>query len=89
MPCSEELTGQGVGAKMERALDARGYGLVVTGHSLGAGTAALISLKLKERFPGKSACTAAPASHEADTDLLEAEGEGPGQASLLSCACAV
>ena len=53
--CSEELTGQGVGAKMERALDARGYGLVVTGHSLGAGTAALISLKLKERFPGKSA----------------------------------
>eukprot|EP00891_Asterochloris_glomerata_P004182 jgi/Astpho2/4182/Aster-x1205 len=57
---SEELTGQGVGAKMERALDARGYGLVVTGHSLGAGTAALISLKLKERFPGKSARMAVP-----------------------------
>lgn len=34
------------------ACAAQGYRLVVTGHSLGAGAAALISLKLRDRFEG-------------------------------------
>ena len=37
---------------MKKAIEEGGYQLVITGHSLGAGTAALIGLKLKERFPG-------------------------------------
>lgn len=43
-----------MGAKMAKALDGKDYQLVITGHSLGAGTAALIGLKLKDRFPGGS-----------------------------------
>ena len=39
---------------MAKALDGKNYQLVITGHSLGAGTAALIGLKLKDRFPGGS-----------------------------------
>ncbi len=39
---------------MAKALDGKDYQLVITGHSLGAGTAALIGLKLKDRFPGGS-----------------------------------
>ncbi|KAL3137504.1 hypothetical protein ABBQ38_004792 [Trebouxia sp. C0009 RCD-2024] len=46
-----ENTGEGVGAKMAKALDGKNYQLVITGHSLGAGTAALVGLKLKARFP--------------------------------------
>ena len=38
---------------MAKALDGKDYQLVITGHSLGAGTASLIGLKLKDRFPGK------------------------------------
>ena len=52
--CRNENTGEGVGAKMAKALDAKNYQLVITGHSLGAGTAALVGLKLKDRFPGHS-----------------------------------
>lgn len=52
--CREEASGEGVGAKMAKALDGKDYQLVITGHSLGAGTAALIGLKLKDRFPGLS-----------------------------------
>lgn len=37
---------------MAKALDGKNYQLVITGHSLGAGTAALVGLKLKARFPG-------------------------------------
>lgn len=47
----DEASGEGVGAKMAKALDGKNYQLVITGHSLGAGTAALIGLKLKDRFP--------------------------------------
>lgn len=53
MACRNENTGEGVGAKMAKALDGKNYQLVITGHSLGAGTAALVGLKLKGRFPGK------------------------------------
>ncbi len=52
--CRNEASGEGVGAKMAKALDGKNYQLVITGHSLGAGTAALIGLKLKARFPGQS-----------------------------------
>ena len=52
--CRNENTGEGVGAKMAKALDGKNYQLVITGHSLGAGTAALVGLKLKDRFPGYS-----------------------------------
>jgi len=52
--CRDEASGEGVGAKMAKALDGKDYQLVITGHSLGAGTAALIGLKLKDRFPGGS-----------------------------------
>lgn len=52
--CRDEASGEGVGATMAKALDGKDYQLVITGHSLGAGTAALIGLKLKDRFPGGS-----------------------------------
>ena len=39
---------------MAKALDGKKYQLVITGHSLGAGTAALVGLKLKARFPGQT-----------------------------------
>ncbi|BDA43045.1 probable Sn1-specific diacylglycerol lipase alpha [Coccomyxa sp. Obi] len=45
-----ENKGEAVGAVMQEKVDAKGYRLVVTGHSLGAGAAALISLKLRDRF---------------------------------------
>lgn len=54
--CRHEATGEGVGARMAKALDGKDYQLVITGHSLGAGTAALIGLKLKDRFPGAFRC---------------------------------
>ena len=44
--------GEKVGAKMQKEIDTKGYKLVVTGHSLGAGAAALISLKLRDNFEG-------------------------------------
>ena len=44
--------GEKVGAKMQKEIDTKGYKLVVTGHSLGAGAAALISLKLRDSFEG-------------------------------------
>ena len=37
---------------MNRKLDCKGWRLVITGHSLGAGAAALIALKLYGRFQG-------------------------------------
>ena len=36
-------------------LTLQGWKLVVTGHSLGAGVAALLSLRLRSSFPGKTA----------------------------------
>ena len=47
-----ETQGEAVGAIMSEQVDTKGYRLVVTGHSLGAGAAALISLKLRDRFEG-------------------------------------
>ena len=44
--------GEKVGAEMQKEIDTKGYKLVVTGHSLGAGAAALISLKLRDNFEG-------------------------------------
>ena len=44
--------GEKVGAEMQREIDTKGFKLVVTGHSLGAGAAALISLKLRDNFEG-------------------------------------
>ena len=41
-----------VAAIVQRKLDCRGWRLVVTGHSLGAGAAALIAMRLHSRFPG-------------------------------------
>ena len=40
-----------VAALMQRYLDCRNWRLVLTGHSLGAGAAALIALHLSGRFP--------------------------------------
>ena len=44
-------------ALMQRKLDCRNWRLVLTGHSLGAGAAALIALHLKGRFASAS-CSA-------------------------------
>ncbi len=46
--------GAKVGAEMQKEIDTKGYKLVVTGHSLGAGAAALISLKLRDNFEGEA-----------------------------------
>jgi pimeloyl-ACP methyl ester carboxylesterase len=39
-----------VAALVQRKLDCRGWRLVLTGHSLGAGAAALLALYLRSRF---------------------------------------
>ena len=46
--------GEKVGAKMQQEIDVKGFKLVVTGHSLGAGAAALISLKLRDSFDSEA-----------------------------------
>ena len=43
-----------------RRLHLEGWKLVMTGHSLGAGVAALISLKLRPAFPGGTLHAAHP-----------------------------
>lgn len=48
-----------VAALMQRKLDCRNWRLVLTGHSLGAGAAALIALHLKGRFASE-ACSQSP-----------------------------
>ena len=42
-----------VAAIMQRKLDCKGWRLVTCGHSLGAGAAALIALRLHDRFEGE------------------------------------
>ena len=39
---------------MQQEIDVKGFKLVVTGHSLGAGAAALISLKLRDSFDSEA-----------------------------------
>jgi hypothetical protein len=41
----------------------QGWKLVVTGHSLGAGCASLIAMKLRPRFPGRPALHPSPITH--------------------------
>ena len=48
-------------ALMQRKLDCRNWRLVLTGHSLGAGAAALIALHLKGRFASASCSQSPPA----------------------------
>lgn len=50
---ARQAAGHFVAAIMNRKLDCKGWRLVITGHSLGAGAAALIALKLYGRFQGK------------------------------------
>ena len=50
--------GHFVAAIMNRKLACKGWQLVITGHSLGAGAAALIALKLYGRFRGTLAISA-------------------------------
>jgi len=52
---ARKAAGHFVAAIMNRKLDLKGWQLVITGHSLGAGAAALIALKLYGRFPGHPA----------------------------------
>lgn len=53
-PPHDEQAGQWVGSAVREAVAAGGYRLVVTGHSLGAGVATLIAMKL--RCVGGGAC---------------------------------
>ena len=54
--------GEKVGAEMAKDIDTKGYKLVVTGHSLGAGAAALISLKLRDNFKGACCRSSLPSN---------------------------
>ena len=73
--------GQYAAAIMKRGIQGQGWKLVVTGHSLGAGVAALLSLKLRNSFPGAGHAvvlvntrTSRGASHRPET---EATGHMP------------
>lgn len=46
---------------MKRGIQGQGWKLVVCGHSLGAGVAALLSLKLRHSFPGAGHADEVPA----------------------------
>ena len=50
----------------------RGWGVVVTGHSLGAGAAALVALYLRNFFPATRAWAFAPPGGLVDTALADA-----------------
>lgn len=56
-------SGEGVGAKTRKKVTEEGYQLVVTGHSLGAGTAALLGLRLKEGFQVSLPCVCVQYRH--------------------------
>lgn len=49
---AQQAAGHFVATIMNRKLDCKGWQLVITGHSLGGGAAALIALKLYGRFKG-------------------------------------
>ncbi|KAL4421634.1 hypothetical protein ABPG75_010925 [Micractinium tetrahymenae] len=48
----EQAPGRRVGEIMRQKIQEEGWQLIVEGHSLGAGAAALVSLKLRQHFPG-------------------------------------
>ena len=41
---------------LQQQVDCQGWRLVITGHSLGGGAAALVALKLRAAFPGAPCC---------------------------------
>ena len=49
----EESPGRQTGSVMRRLIEEEGWQFIVQGHSLGAGAAALVSLKLREHYPGR------------------------------------
>ena len=59
-----------VAALMQRKLDCRNWRLVLTGHSLGAGAAALIALHLKGRFSSEAALPCSIAIRAYDVPLV-------------------
>ncbi|KAK9827307.1 hypothetical protein WJX81_002709 [Elliptochloris bilobata] len=61
-----------VAAIVQRKLDCRGWRLVVTGHSLGAGAAALIAMRLHGRFPGVRCWSFCPPGGLLSTNLSAA-----------------
>ena len=77
--------GHYVAALVQRKLDCKGWRLVVTGHSLGAGAAALIALHLYGRFPSASA---APLSVHpclvSSTPLCVGHSPDAGAAALIA-----
>ena len=60
-----------VAALMQRKLDCRNWRLVLTGHSLGAGAAALIALHLKGRFASESCSQSPPAPDITAAEFLQ------------------
>ena len=80
--------GEKVGAKMQQEIDVKGFKLVVTGHSLGAGAAALISLKLRDSFDSEArssgGCACAACSFALVQKLIA--GAGPQPKPLLIAA---
>ncbi|KAK9831061.1 hypothetical protein WJX74_001575 [Apatococcus lobatus] len=77
-----EGKGQDVGAVMSTALDTKGWSLVITGHSLGAGVAALMALKLKDRFPDLVAWAFCPPGSLVSKSLIK-----PMQKFCFSVVC--
>ena len=50
--CRRQEQGRYVASLLQQRVDCQGWRLIVTGHSLGAGAAALVALKLRSSFAG-------------------------------------
>ncbi|KAK9811146.1 hypothetical protein WJX73_006499 [Symbiochloris irregularis] len=59
------------GTVMQELLDNKGWKLVVTGHSLGAGAASLLTLQLKDRYPGLKCWAYSPPGGLVSRSLLK------------------
>ena len=59
--CRRQKKGRYVASLLQQQVDCSGWRLVVTGHSLGAGAASLVALKLHGTFPGQALSCAPPA----------------------------